>query len=163
MHWIDINEQKPEYYTNVTIDTGEEILENFHRLSDGDTEYYGSLETNKIVFKIVKWRPIVKMIAVPLSKWSSAVYLQRTERMNRDDKPLEEYEMAFVHLYEMYSEVRQENKILKQGEIVSTVAEMYNLLTRIKANFSPSIDSPLEQEQEDILKEIDIIIAKINS
>jgi len=50
--WIDINDEVPIWYTNVDIKVGEEIREKWHRLtSDGDTIYYGSLETDEIIFE----------------------------------------------------------------------------------------------------------------
>lgn len=56
--WIDVHVQKPDYYKNVMVIDKGNIYHNFHRLSDGESEYYGSLETDKILTEVSHWKHI---------------------------------------------------------------------------------------------------------
>ena len=73
MKWIDINKQTPVWYANVELklivrnDNINSKLEdncvirhNWHRLSNGDETYYGSLETDEIIYEteVSHWRPL---------------------------------------------------------------------------------------------------------
>lgn len=62
--WIDLNDEKPAYYASVDILTDSQILEDWHRLSDGDHEFYANLRNNSIVYNPTHWRkrPGVKYI-----------------------------------------------------------------------------------------------------
>lgn len=57
--WIYTKYEKPDYYRNVTIfcDDGS-VLSEWHRLSDGENEYYGSLNTDSIIpsNEVIKWK-----------------------------------------------------------------------------------------------------------
>lgn len=59
MVWIDIKIKQPIWYKNVDIKVDGKIKLNYHRLSGDDNEvYYGSLETDEIVYEddITHWR-----------------------------------------------------------------------------------------------------------
>jgi hypothetical protein len=52
MGWIDINKEVPTWYTDVDIKVAGDVREKWHRLTaDGGTIYYGSLETDEIIFE----------------------------------------------------------------------------------------------------------------
>jgi len=62
MEWIKIlgNDDKPNYYKGVIIFADGKIHYDWHRLSDGDDEYYGSLNTDLIIdsSKVTHWMPL---------------------------------------------------------------------------------------------------------
>jgi len=59
--WISIKEQKPDLYINLIIFDGEKIHYEWHRLVDEDGEFYGSLDTDKIIERITHWMPLPEM------------------------------------------------------------------------------------------------------
>ena len=57
--WIDITKERPPYYSPVDIlDEDQVAHEDWHRLSDGEREYYGNLNDNRIISgtAITHWR-----------------------------------------------------------------------------------------------------------
>ena len=56
--WISMDEEKPTYYTpvDIMIKFADTVLEDFHRLSDGDHEYYASLKSDRIISNPSHWR-----------------------------------------------------------------------------------------------------------
>lgn len=58
MSWIDINKEQPQWYENVEVKVNGVVIENRHRLQGDNTVYYGSNETNEIIFEdeITHWR-----------------------------------------------------------------------------------------------------------
>jgi hypothetical protein len=50
MVWIDINDKQPQWYKDVVLMVGGNVMEHWHRLSgDNDEVYYGSLQTDEII------------------------------------------------------------------------------------------------------------------
>ena len=64
MSWKKIltNDDKPVYYKPVIIFAKNKIQYKWHRLSDGDNEYYGSLDTDIIIpgEDVTHWRELVE-------------------------------------------------------------------------------------------------------
>lgn len=61
MKWIDINKQTPIWYSNVELKINGVVRQHWHRLtSDGETVYYGSLDTDEIIYEteVSHWRPL---------------------------------------------------------------------------------------------------------
>jgi hypothetical protein len=60
--WIAIEDEKPPYYSPIDMWDGKELYEDWHRLSNGDHDYYASLWDNKIKRHITHWakRPGMK-------------------------------------------------------------------------------------------------------
>ncbi len=58
MNWIDINKEQPEWYTNVELKVDGKTEQHWHRLSDGEVIYYGSLQTDRIIYEneVSHWR-----------------------------------------------------------------------------------------------------------
>jgi len=56
--WININYEKPEYYTPVDIFDGIDIHEARARVSDGETEYYVNSKDASVIFgnEVIQWR-----------------------------------------------------------------------------------------------------------
>ena len=58
MNWILTEDREPDYYKNVTIFIEDgSVLSEWHRLSDGEKTYYGSLNTDAIIpaNEVIKW------------------------------------------------------------------------------------------------------------
>jgi len=58
--WTNILKELPRYYDNIHIMlTNGETLMNWHRLSNGEQEFYGSMETDRIIAEdeVVCWQP----------------------------------------------------------------------------------------------------------
>lgn len=60
MKWIDISKEKPIWYSNVELKVNDVVKQHWHRLTDGETVYYGSLETDEIIYEkeVSHWRPL---------------------------------------------------------------------------------------------------------
>lgn len=59
MNWIDINKEQPIWYENVEVKVeGGAIRQHWHRLFGMDKIYYGSMETDEIIYEdeITHWR-----------------------------------------------------------------------------------------------------------
>jgi len=58
--WIQTLFEKPPYYTPIDIWDGKKTLMNWHRLSDGDNEFYANLKDNKIIDSnhVTYWRKL---------------------------------------------------------------------------------------------------------
>lgn len=60
MNWIDINKEQPVWYSNVELMVDGKVEQHWHRLTDGDIVYYGSLKTNRIILEndVSHWRQL---------------------------------------------------------------------------------------------------------
>ena len=58
--WVDMEIEKPIWYRNVEIMLDGEVMQHWHLLEDVDTTYFGSLETDRIIFEdeVSHWRPL---------------------------------------------------------------------------------------------------------
>jgi len=56
--WINITEEKPEYYAPVDIFDGIDVHEAWARVSDGETEYYVNSRDNKVIpsEEVIQWK-----------------------------------------------------------------------------------------------------------
>jgi len=64
MNWIDINKEQPEWYTNIELMVGGKVEQHWHKLTDGEVIYYGSLQTDRIIYEneVSHWRLLEDMI-----------------------------------------------------------------------------------------------------
>lgn len=60
MEWISVKDEKPTYYKGVIIFDGKNIYYDWHRMADEEGEFYGSMNTNKIIETITHWRPLLE-------------------------------------------------------------------------------------------------------
>lgn len=64
MEWkrIITKEDKPEYFHGVIIFAKGEVCYDWHRLSNGDSEYYGSLDTDRIIpsSEVTHWMELLQ-------------------------------------------------------------------------------------------------------
>lgn len=57
-NWISINDEKPIYNKAVIIFDGKDIHYEWHRLADEDGEFYGSLNTDRMIEHVTHWMPL---------------------------------------------------------------------------------------------------------
>ena len=60
---ITTSDTEPNYYHNVMIVANGKIYYEFHRLSNGDDIYYGSLNTDKIIYanEVTHWAELPQL------------------------------------------------------------------------------------------------------
>jgi len=57
--WVAIKDEKPPYYSHIDIWDGKELRTNWHRLSNGDSDFYANSQDNKITRLITHWAATV--------------------------------------------------------------------------------------------------------
>ena len=64
MSWIDINTERPPWCTNVELKVYGKVEQHWHRLDGGGDIYYGSLQTDKIIYEndVTHWRLLTDLL-----------------------------------------------------------------------------------------------------
>ncbi len=58
MNWINTKDQVPDYYKVVIVFDGCNIYYEYHRLSNGEDEYYGNTNNDFIIYEVTHWMPL---------------------------------------------------------------------------------------------------------
>lgn len=86
MEWIKIvnRDDKPNYYKGVIIFADGKIYCDWHRLSDGDSEFYGSLKTDLIIDgdKVTHW------ILMPENPKINKEWIKVEDRVPNEGEPV---------------------------------------------------------------------------
>ena len=128
--WIPMEKEKPTYYTpvDIMIKFADTVLEDFHRLSDGDHDYYASLKSDRIISNPSHWRKRKGIIyrkyepmteddikAIPIHDIETIIDVMKADLIT-DDKPI----LSTNDVKELIREIKEVNR----GDVNPTDADL---------------------------------------